>query len=122
MDADVAVPLGVVTVTVPVVAPVGTLVAMCELSLTENVAAVPLNFTLVVPVKFVPVIVTLVPVGPLVGEKLEIVGAGWFTTKFVDEYVVPCAFLTEICPVVAPAGTVVAMCVSSVTVNVAATP
>ena len=34
-----------------------------------------LNVTDVAPVKFVPVIVTLVPTGPLVGAKLEIVGA-----------------------------------------------
>ena len=35
----------------------------------------PLNLTAVAPVKFVPVIVTLVPVGPLVGVKLVMVGA-----------------------------------------------
>jgi hypothetical protein len=35
-----------------------------------------LNFTLVAPVKFVPVIDTLLPTAPLDGEKLEIVGAG----------------------------------------------
>ena len=37
-------------------------------------AVVPLNRTAVAPVKFVPVIVTLVPVGPLAGVKLVIVG------------------------------------------------
>ena len=35
----------------------------------------PLNATAVTPLKFVPVIVTLVPVGPLVGEKPVKVGA-----------------------------------------------
>jgi hypothetical protein len=40
-----------------------------------NVAAVPLNVTAVAPMKFVPLIVTLVPTGPLAGVKLAIVGA-----------------------------------------------
>ena len=35
----------------------------------------PLNFTLEVPVKLVPVRVTLVPTGPVPGVKLVIVGA-----------------------------------------------
>ena len=38
-------------------------------------ALTPLNVTAVAPVKFVPLIVTLVPTGPLVGVKLVIVGA-----------------------------------------------
>ena len=42
------------------------------------VALTPLNATAVAPVKFVPVIVTMVPSGPLVGVKLVIVGG--FTT------------------------------------------
>ena len=42
---------------------------------TEKVAVVPLNRTAVAPVKFVPLIVTLVPAGPLAGVKLVIVGA-----------------------------------------------
>ena len=37
-------------------------------------ALTPLNVTPVAPVKFVPVIVTLVPTGPLEGVKLVIVG------------------------------------------------
>jgi hypothetical protein len=39
------------------------------------VAAVPLHDTAVAPVKFVPLIVTLVPIGPLDGVKLVIAGA-----------------------------------------------
>ena len=38
----------------------------------------PLNFTADAPVRFAPVILTLVPTGPLVGEKLLMVGAGVF--------------------------------------------
>jgi len=40
-----------------------------------KLALTPLNITAVAPVKFVPLIVTLVPTGPLVGEKPVIVGA-----------------------------------------------
>ena len=43
-----------------------------------GVAAVPLNVTVLVPCvapKFVPVIVTDVPTGPLVGDRLVSVGA-----------------------------------------------
>jgi hypothetical protein len=39
-----------------------------------KLALVPLNVTAVAPVKFVPVIVTLVPTGPVVGVKPVIVG------------------------------------------------
>ena len=45
----------------PVVAPVGTVVVISEAETTVNVAAVPLNVTLVAPVKFVPRILTAVP-------------------------------------------------------------
>ena len=41
----------------------------------KGAALTPLNVTVVAPVKFVPLIVTLVPTGPLVGVKLVIVGA-----------------------------------------------
>ena len=41
----------------------------------KGAALTPLNITTVAPVKFVPLIVTLVPTGPLVGVKLVIVGA-----------------------------------------------
>jgi len=71
----VPVPAEVVTLTGPVVAPVGTVAVICVAELTVNdVAAVPLNDTPVAPVNPVPVIVTDVPTGPLVGEKLVTVG------------------------------------------------
>ena len=43
---------------------------------TVKVAVVPLNLIAVAPVKAVPLIVTLAPTPPLLGEKLLIVGAG----------------------------------------------
>ena len=39
-----------------------------------NVAASPLNFTDETPVKFVPVITTVVPANPIVGANEVIVG------------------------------------------------
>ena len=68
-------------------------------------AGVPLKESAVAPVKFVPVMVTLVPEAPLVGVKLEIVGAGTLTVKFPDEVTVPPAVVNDIFPEVAPEGT-----------------
>ena len=70
-----------------------------------KVAAVPLNATAVAPVKFVPLIVTLVPTGPLVGAKLVMVGAA-MTVKLVALVAVPPGVVTLSGPVVAPVGTV----------------
>src|SRR6202040_3918108 len=70
----VAVPPGVVTLSGPVVAPAGTVAWIAVAELTVKVALTPLNATAVAPVKFVPLIVTLAPTGPLVGAKLVIVG------------------------------------------------
>jgi hypothetical protein len=60
--------LGVTTLTLPVVAPVGTLVVISDFETTVNVAAVPLKLTLVAPVRFVPRIVTAAPTLPEVGH------------------------------------------------------
>ena len=56
--------------------------------------------------KFVPLIVTLVPAGPLVGVKLVIVGALAVTVKLLALVAVPPGVVTLSGPVVAPAGTV----------------
>ena len=72
---------------------------------TVKLALTPLNATAVAPVKFVPLMVTLLPTSPLVGVKLVMVGG--FTT--VNEPVlvaVPPGVVTLSVPVVAPAGTV----------------
>ena len=81
MAAPVAlVPEDVVTVTLTVpAAPAGEVAVIDVAELTVNdVAAVLPKFTVVAPVKSVPVSVTLVPptVGPLVGEMPVTVGAG----------------------------------------------
>ena len=69
-------------------------------------AAVPLKLTAVAPVKFVPLIVTLVPAGPLVGVKPVIVGALAAIVKLLGLVAVPSGVVTLTGPVVAPAGTV----------------
>jgi hypothetical protein len=73
--------------------------------ITEKPAAVPLNLTDVAPVRFVPLIATLVPTNPLVGEKPEIVG-GSSTVKLPALVAVPPGVVTLSGPVVVPAGTV----------------
>jgi len=76
--ALLAVPLGVITLMFHVLAPLGKTAVICVLLFTVNVAAIPLNVTLVAPVKLVPVIVTVVPelTQALLGVKLVIVGTG----------------------------------------------
>ena len=62
-----SVPLGVVTVTVPVVAPVGTLVSIAEAVTLSRGAVVPLKVMLVVPVRLFPRMITFIPTLPKVG-------------------------------------------------------
>jgi hypothetical protein len=103
----VAVPVGVVTEIEPVVAPEGTVALIRVAFCTENVAETPLKRTAVAPVKFVPLILTEVPIGPLVGLNDVIVGAPVaVTVKFVELVAVPLGVVTRIGPVVAPVGTV----------------
>jgi hypothetical protein len=50
--------------TVPVVAPTGTVVVISDFETTVKAAAVPLKVTLVLPVNSVPRIVTAAPTDP----------------------------------------------------------
>ncbi len=117
--ALVAVPSSVVTVMVPVAAPNGTDVVIVPELLTVNVAAVEPNETAVTPVKFVPVIVTPVPTGPLAGAKEDRAGV---TVKRVVVTTGPPGVVMVMGPVVAPAGTVVVIVPEASTVKAAATP
>lgn len=66
-----------VTAIAPDVAPDGTVTISFVVLAEVTVADVPLNLTallVLVELKFVPLIVTEVPAGPLVGLKLEMVG------------------------------------------------
>ena len=74
--ARVAVPPGVVTLTLPEVPAATTAVMLVAETTLNDVAAVPPKLTAVAPVKFVPVIVTVAPTAPEVGVKLVIVGTG----------------------------------------------
>src|SRR5689334_8432083 len=68
----IPVPAAVVTLMGPVTDPAGTFAVIDVSETNVKLALVPLNFTAVAPVKLEPVIVTLVPTSPLVGEKLVI--------------------------------------------------
>ena len=117
----VTVPLGVVMVISPVVVPGGTVAVSLVADFTLTVVlGTPLKVTLVAPVRPLPVMVTKVVMGPLVGVKLVILGS---TTKEVALVAVPPGVVTEMAPVEAAAGNLVVIWVSELTVKVvAATP
>jgi hypothetical protein len=115
--ALVAVPSGFVTVMGPVVAPAGTVAVICVAELTVNTAVVPLNFTAVVPAKFVPVMTTDLPTLPTVGENDVMVGIPVSTVKSAELTAELMVFVTVILPVVAPTGTVAVIWVAELTVT-----
>ena len=115
----VAVPSGVFTLILPVVAPPGTLVEICVLETTVKVADVPLKVTRLAFTKPKPLIVTGVPSDPLVGEKELILNT---TVKLVELVAVPAELVTVIGPLVVPLGTVALIWVSELTVKVADVP
>jgi hypothetical protein len=113
-----------VTTTFPVVAPVGTVTTMLVAVQLVEVAAVPLNLTVLVPCvapKFVPVMVTVAPTDPDVGFKLEMLGAVVVIVKTTPGLATP-PTVTTTSPVVAPAGTVTMMLVALQLVAVAVVP
>jgi hypothetical protein len=106
----------------PVVAPAGTGAAMPVADQLVGVAAVPLNVTVLVPCvvpKLLPAIVTAVPTGPLVGERLVSVGAA---TVNVNALLARPPTVTTRLPVVAPVGTGTAIVVADQLDGVAAVP
>jgi hypothetical protein len=108
----VAVPPGVVTLMGPVVAPSGTVATISVGVFDVIVAVIPLNVTEVAPARFVPVMVTEVPAAPELGLNDVMVGVETApTVKSVALSAVPFAVVTLMGPVVAPAGTVVTICV-----------
>ena len=113
-----------VTTTLPVVAPAGTGTTMLVTVQLVGVAAIPLNFTVLVPCvvpKFAPVIVTEVPRTPDVGVRLVMLGGGTVTVKLIPALATPPTVTTTF-PVVAPAGTFTATLVALQLVGVAAIP
>jgi hypothetical protein len=111
------------TTTLPVAAPLGTVTTMLVALQLVAVAAVPLNVTVLVPgldPKLAPAIVTTVPTGPEIGERLVIEGVG-ITVKSTGLLATPPTVTTTL-PVVAPLGTVTPMLVALQLVTVAAVP
>ena len=117
----VSLPSGVVTLIVPSVAPAGTVAVIWVEESTVKPAAVPLKLTAVAPPKSLPLIVTVVPTGPLVGEKPVTTG-GIVTLKLPGLVSVPPGVVTLMVPSVAPAGTVAVIWVEESTVKPAAVP
>src|ERR1700674_3830241 len=111
-----------VTTTGPVVAPAGTVTPMLVAVQLVVAAAVPLNVTVPAAPKFVPAIVTAVPMGPLFGVRLVITGAGGADTVNVTPALACPPTVTTTGPVVAPAGTVTPMLVAVQLVVAAAVP
>jgi hypothetical protein len=115
--------LPTVTTTLPVVAPAGTGTTMLVADQLVGVAVVPLNLTVLVPwvaPKFVPVIVTEVATGPLVGDRFVMLG-GTVTVKLTPLLAKPPTVTTTL-PVVAPAGTCTTMLVADQLVGAAVVP
>jgi len=115
-----------VTTTFPVVAPAGTGATMLVALQFVGVAAVPLNFTVLVPCvapKFVPAIITDVPTNPDVGFRLVMLGPelAAVTVKLTPLLATPPTVTTTF-PVVAPAGIGTTMLVALQLVGVAAAP
>src|SRR5437879_6954100 len=89
-----------------------------------GVAAIPLNFTVLVPCvapKFAPVIVTDVPTNPDVGFTLVMLGDGTVTVKLTPLLATPPTVTTTF-PVAAPLGTGTTMLVAAQPAGVAAMP
>ena len=73
----VAVPAGVVTEILPVVAAAGTCALICVGAVTAAMGSVtPLNFTVTGPLKLTPLMMTPTPGAPTPGEKSSMIGAG----------------------------------------------
>lgn len=109
-----------ITVTLPDAPPPTTAVIVVELTTLNDAAGNTPNLTDVTPLKFEPVMVTVVPVPALVGVKEEIVGGAMYVNpESVSE---PNELVTITLPV-APAPTTAVIVVELTTVNeAAATP
>ena len=118
-------PMTVVTEMRPDVAPLGTLVEIDVAVAAVMSATVPLNFKRLLDgtgSKFCPVTVTAVPDVPILGVKPVMIGPFVPTTNGSSLESDPAEVVTEINPVVAPAGTEVTICVSEDEDTTAAVP
>jgi len=114
-----------VTLTGPVVAPVGTGTTMEFALQLVGVAAVPLNLTVLVPrvaPKFDPAIVTDAPIAPDVGERLEMAGPWAEVTVKPTALLATLFTVTTTDPLVAPPGTGATMLLEVQLLGAAAVP
>jgi hypothetical protein len=111
-------PSAVVTLTLPVIAVVGTLAVICVSESIVNCAARVPNFTAIAPVKLVPMILMFSSGRALDGEKAVNFGE---TLKTAELSPVQFVVVTLIRPVFAPAGTVALMEVAEISVKAALT-
>jgi hypothetical protein len=112
-----------VTTTFPVVAPLGTTIAMLVALHVVGVAAVPLKVTVLDPwlaPKFVPVIVSALPTAPDVGFRLVMLGPE--ATVNATPLLATPPTVTTTFPVVAALGTGTTMLVALQPLGVAAVP
>ena len=103
-------PAGVVSEIRPEVAPLGTVVVIVVAVAAVTMERVPLKATRlpdVVLSKFVPAILTVVPVAPMAGVKLVMVGTSEPIVNGMLLETVPADVVTVISPLVAPTGTAV---------------
>ena len=115
VPALVAVPPGIVKLIVPVVPLATTAVTVVAFTTVTEFAAVPPMLTADVPVKLVPVMVTVAPVAPVAGAKDVMVGAG-IKVKVPALVAVPPGVVTIMAPVV-PFATTAVTVVAFTTVN-----
>jgi hypothetical protein len=107
--ANVTVPPGAVTDTSPEAPVARVAVIVVAFTIVKEVAAVPPKYTLVAPVKFVPVMVIKSPAAPEVGVNEVMVGTGGNQVN-PAKVAVPPSVLTRTSPV-APIPTVASMVV-----------
>ena len=112
--ALVAVPPGVVTEILPVVALEGTIAVILVELLMVKFAARPLNVTELASRKVFPWMITCVPARPEVGEKPVMVGG---TRKAFTLAAEPAALVTRILPVLARVGTLTVIFVGELIVK-----
>jgi hypothetical protein len=118
-----AVPAAVCTRMGPVEAKPGTVAFTRPSVMPAKAALTPLKLTLSGEVSPVPLMLTLVPGGPLVGVNEVMVGIGPLATmKFVELVPVPLGELTRIGPLTAAGGTTAVSKAAEETVKVAGTP
>lgn len=111
----------VITEIGPSKAPAGTTVVILVAFDDVTLATTPLNDTDGEPLKFVPEIITVAPTAPLAGLKPVMVGVAK-TVKLEELETVTPLTVTDINPVVAPAGTEVVMLVAVEEETTAAVP